>query len=99
MEKLNTQLTSFDDAKDRIIGKRGTSRREVYELELKVEMLGSAIRNIRKEQSLSQTELGEKLGVSKYQISRIESDTTTVNVQTLLKVFGALGHEISFNII
>jgi DNA-binding XRE family transcriptional regulator len=86
------------DAKDRILGKRGSPRRELYEAELKVEMLGSAIRNIRKEQNLSQAELGEKLGISKYQISRIEKDTTTVNVQTLLKVFGALGREISINI-
>ncbi|OFX52354.1 MAG: hypothetical protein A2066_00235 [Bacteroidetes bacterium GWB2_41_8] len=98
MKKSFTRLTSIADAKDRILGKRGSPRREVYEIELKVEMLGSAIRNIRKEQNLSQSELGEKLGVSKYQISRIESDTTTVNVQTLIKVFGALGREISINI-
>ena len=98
MRKSFTQLTSMNDAKDRILGKRGSPRREAYELELKVEMLGSAIRNIRKEQNLSQSELGEKLGVSKYQISRIENDTTNVNVQTILKVFKALGREVSFNI-
>lgn len=98
MRKSTTKLTSLEDAKDRVLGKRGSPRREVYEMELKVEMLGAAIRNIRKEQNLSQSELGEKLGVSKYQISRIEKDTTTVNVQTLLKVFGALGRDISINI-
>lgn len=98
MRKSSTKLTSLEDAKDRVLGKRGSPRREVYEMELKVEMLGAAIRNIRKEQNLSQSELGEKLGISKYQISRIEKNTTTVNVQTLLKVFGALGREISINI-
>lgn len=98
MSKSATKLTSLEDAKDRVLGKRGSPGREVYEMELKVEMLGAAIRNIRKEQNLSQSKLGEKLGVSKYQISRIENDTTTVNVQTLLKVFGALGRDISINI-
>jgi len=98
MSKSTTKLTSLEDAKDRVLGKLGSPRREVYEMELKVEMLGAAIRNIRKEQNLSQSELGEKLGISKYQISRIEKDTTTVNVQTLLKVFGALGRDISINI-
>lgn len=98
MRKSFTQLLSMEEAEDRLLGKRGSPERELYEAELKVEMLGSMIRNIRHEQKLSQSELGEKLGVSKFQISRIENDTTNVNVQTLIKVFGALGKQISFNI-
>ena len=98
MRKSFTRSTSIDEVKDLILGKEGTPTRDSYEIRLKVEMLGAAIRNIRKEQNLSQSDLGEKLGVSKYQISRIENDTTSVNVQTLLRIFGALGRQISFNI-
>jgi transcriptional regulator with XRE-family HTH domain len=64
-----------------------------------VELLGAEIKKIRNQKNMTQTDLGKKVGVTKYQISRIEADTTHVNMQTIIKVLNALGKELSFNII
>ena len=90
---------SIEDAIERDIGKRGSSKREEFEAELRIELIGAAIKRIRNEKNLTQSDLGKKIGVSKYQISRIEADTTRVNIQTIIKVLKALGKELSFNII
>jgi DNA-binding XRE family transcriptional regulator len=89
---------SIDKVKDKILGKRGSENRELYEAELEIELLGLEIKRIRKELNLTQSELGEKIGVKKAQISRLESNTGNVNVLTLLRVFKALGRELTFNI-
>jgi len=90
---------SLQEAIDRDIGKRGTPEREEFEAEIKLEMLGEEIKKIRNEKQLTQSDLGKKIGVTKYQISRIEADTTRANIQTIIKVFNALGKELSFNVI
>ena len=90
---------SIEDAIERDIGKRGSPKREEFEAALRIELLGTAIKRIRSEKKLTQSDLGKKIGVTKYQISRIEADTTRVNIQTIIKVLNALGKELSFNII
>jgi DNA-binding XRE family transcriptional regulator len=90
---------SLEDAIERDIGERGTPAREEFEAQLKVELLGAEIKKIRNQKNMTQTDLGKKVGVTKYQISRIEADTTHVNMQTIIKVLNALGKELSFNII
>ena len=48
------------------------------------------IRTIRLERNLTQEELGKLIGVQRAQISKLESNTTNVTVEIILKVFGAL---------
>ena len=62
---------SFDEIKDKFIGKKGTHKREQYEHELKLELLGEMIRKVRKERNLTQEELGKLIGVQKAQISKL----------------------------
>lgn len=90
---------SIEDAIERDIGERGTPAREEFETQLKVELLGAEIKKMRNQKNMTQTDLGKKVGVTKYQISRIEADTTHVNMQTIIKVLNALGKELAFNII
>ena len=90
---------SLQEAIERDIGKRGTPAREEFEAVLKLEVLGAEIKRIRTEKNMTQSDLGEKIGVTKYQISRLEADTTRANIQTIIRVLNALGKEISFNII
>lgn len=52
--------------------------------------LGAVIRDARKELGWSQTELGEKSGVSRPTIARVESDSD-VTTATLAKIAEALG--------
>lgn len=89
---------SFDEAKDKYLGKRGTKKRENYEHELSLELIGEAIKTARKERNLTQEQLGKLVGVQKAQISKIENSLTDARFDTILKVFKALNAKINFNV-
>ncbi len=80
------------------IGKRGTQRREEFENELKIDLLGQAIKQARKERNMTQQQLGELVGVQKAQISKIENSVKNARFETILKVFNALGAKVNFNV-
>ena len=56
---------ALEESKDQLIGKVGTPERDSYEEELKLYAIGSAIRQTRKQQNLTQEELGRMVGVQK----------------------------------
>ena len=89
---------SFEQAKEKYLGKRGTNKREKYENELKLDLIGEAIKTARKERNLTQEQLGKLVGVQKAQISKIENNLTDARFETILKVFKALNAKISFNV-
>ena len=89
---------SFEQAKEKYLGKRGTNKREKYENELKLDLIGEAIKTARKERNLTQEQLGKRVGVQKAQISKIENNLTDARFETILKVFKALNAKISFNV-
>jgi DNA-binding XRE family transcriptional regulator len=89
---------TFDEAKDKYLGKKGTPERDAYENELQLDLIGEAIKQARKERKLTQTQLGELIGVKKAQISKIENNMTDARFETILKVFRALNARISFNV-
>ncbi|PZX20336.1 helix-turn-helix protein [Breznakibacter xylanolyticus] len=96
----NNKLTSYtlEQAKDTFIGKVGSESRDKYEYELRLDLLGEMIKQTRKERNMTQTELGELIGVQKSQISRIERNAKNVTIETILKVFKALKARVNFNI-
>lgn len=96
MEKL--RIYSLDQIKDELIGKPGTTEREEYEYELKVEILGEMIKAARKSQHLTQEQLGKLVGVQKAQISKLENNTNNVTLETILKVFNALKAKVTFKV-
>lgn len=89
---------TLDHVQDELIGKRGTPERELFESELQIDLIGQAIKKVRKERNLTQEELGKLIGVQKAQISRLENHTSNVTMETLLKVFTALKAKIKFQI-
>ena len=86
----NLKIYTLEQAKDKHLGKIGTEKRDKYEYELRLDLLGEMIKQTRKERHLTQTELGEMIGVQKSQISRIESNASNVTIDTLMRVFNAL---------
>jgi HTH-type transcriptional regulator/antitoxin HipB len=94
MAKLKTH--TLEALTDKYIGKRGTVRREVFEYELRLDLLGQAVRDARKKRNLTQEELGRLVGVQKAQISKIENSTKDVRLETIMKVFAALDAQVSF---
>ncbi len=99
MEKSTTlRVYTLGQAKDKHLGKVGTEKRDKYEYELKLEILGEMIKLARKERKLTQSELGNLIGVQKSQISRIERNTKNVTLETILRVFRALKAKVNFNV-
>jgi len=80
------------------IGKRGTIKREAFENELRIDLLGYKIKEVRKQQNLTQEQLGKLVGVQKAQISKIENSVKNARFETILKVFEALGAKVNFNV-
>jgi HTH-type transcriptional regulator/antitoxin HipB len=89
---------SLSEMKDKHIGPIGTSERDEYEYELRMEVLGKMIKTTRRERNLTQEELGKLVGVQKAQISKLESSTNSATIDTILKVFSAMKAEINFNV-
>ncbi len=92
------KTVSLETMIDKHIGKRGTSRREVFENELRIDLLGQTIKQVRQERNLTQEQLGELVGVQKAQISKIENSVKNARFETILKVFDALGAKVNFNV-
>ncbi|MCY7420559.1 MAG: helix-turn-helix domain-containing protein [Chitinophagaceae bacterium] len=92
------KTVSLDTMIDKHIGKRGTAKRDAFENELRIDLLGQAIKQARQERNLTQQQLGELVGVQKAQISKIENSVKNARFETILKVFEALGAKVSFNV-
>jgi len=89
---------SLDAMIDKHIGLRGTPKREAFENELRIDLLGHAIKQARLKRHLTQQQLGELVGVQKAQISKIENSIKNTRFETILKVFNALGTKVSFQV-
>ena len=97
--KSKMRLYSLDEIKDEFIGKRGTTKRDLYEQELQLEVLGDMIKQVRLERNLTQEQLGKLIGVQKAQISKLENNATNVTIDTVLRVFNALKAKLSFKVV
>jgi DNA-binding XRE family transcriptional regulator len=98
METNKFKTVSLDTMIDKHIGKVGTERRDAFENELRIDLLGQAIKQARQERNLTQAQLGELVGVQKAQISKIENSIKNARFETILNVFNALGAKVNFSV-
>ncbi len=56
------------------------------------------VRKARKEQDLTQEQLGKLIGVQKAQISKIENNAKDVRLSTILRVFEALKAKVKMTV-
>ncbi|MCF8307816.1 MAG: helix-turn-helix transcriptional regulator [Bacteroidales bacterium] len=98
MKNDRLKRKSLDEMIDEHIGEVGTEKRDAFEEELRLDILGHTIKQLREENNLTQAQLGELVGVKKAQISKIENNLTDARFETILKVFRALNAKINFNI-
>ncbi|HTF03125.1 MAG TPA: helix-turn-helix transcriptional regulator [Bacteroidia bacterium] len=96
--KRKIKTYSLDLMLDRHIGKNGTKKRDKFESELRLDLLGEAIKQTRKARNLTQEELGELVGVQKAQISKLENSLKDARVETIIRVFQALKARINFSV-
>ena len=95
MEQIgNMKLYSFEEDKAELIGKVGTPERDEHERKVAEAVhayhIGEAIKKARLLQNLTQEQLGERVGVKKAQISRLERGYS-ITIPTMSRVFKALG--------
>lgn len=95
------KVYTMDEIKDEFIGKVGTPERDRYEKELAEELhayhLGEAIKEARLSKNLTQEQLGERIGVQKSQISRLEKGRS-VSVASMARIFKAMDIPLSLEI-
>ena len=79
---------------DKYIGPVGTPERDEFDAQVNAEaqeyFIGEAIRETRKKQGLTQEQLGERMGVKKSYVSKMESGRN-IAYSTMIRAFKALG--------
>ena len=95
-KKLKT--VSLETMMDKHIGKEGTSRRDAFEQELRLDLLGYAIKEARLYHNLTQEQFGKLIGVQKAQISKLENNFTNARFDTVIKAFNALNAKVNFRV-
>jgi DNA-binding XRE family transcriptional regulator len=89
---------TLGELEDKYFGNPGTPEREQYEFELSMDILGEKLKKVRKDQKLTQEQLGKMIGVQKAQISKLESGNNSATISTVLKVFHAMKAKVKFKI-
>ena len=94
------KLYTLDELMDRDIGPIGTPKRDAFERKLADELhayhVGEAIKQAREAQSLTQAELGERMGVQRSQVCRIESGKS-ITLASMMRAFRAMGVQVSLD--
>jgi DNA-binding XRE family transcriptional regulator len=98
MKNERLRKKSLDELIDKHIGELGTEKRDVFEEELRLDILGQTIKKIREERNMTQEQLGQLVGVKKAQISKIENNLTDARFDTIMRVFRALNAKVKFNV-
>ena len=94
------KLHSLEEIEDRYLGPVGTPKRDDYERKLADELhayrVGEAIKNARLAQKLTQAELGERMGVQRSQVCRLESGKS-ITLASMMRAFRALGVQVALD--
>ncbi len=87
---------TLKEAEDSLIGKIGSRTRDDYELRIKLIQFGQLIKEVRNDKGMTQDELGQLIGVTKSQISKLENGTSNMTIGTIFKIFEALKSNVQF---
>lgn len=94
------KLHTLDELMDRDISPVGTSKRDAFEQKLAAELhayhVGEAIRQAREANNLTQAELGERLGIQRSQVCRLESGKS-ITLTSMMRAFKALGVQVALD--
>jgi len=92
------KLTSIDELTDEIVGIRGTAERDIFEYDLRMDIVGTMIKDARIKQNMTQGDLGQILGVQKSQISKLENNTKDFRIGTIIRALEALGAKVKLTV-
>lgn len=95
---MKAKTVTHEEVLNRFIGEAGTENRIRFENELKTEILAQQFKELRKKKHLTQSQLADKLGMEKGQISKIENGKFNLTLTTINKIASALGARINFDL-
>ena len=90
----DNQIRDYDVVLDAEFGAIGTPERVAAEEQAYAFYSGQIIRNVRKEENVTQSELAARIGSTKSYISKIENGTMTPSVSTFYRIIAALGFQV-----
>ena len=93
-----TNYKRFENLEDKYFGEKGTPERDEYEFDLKMELIGEKIKQLRIQNNLTQSQLGELIGVKRAQISKLEHGNHSASASTIMKVFQAMKANVKLRI-
>ena len=76
----------------------GIPKRDAFEEELRLDLLGKALKGARLQRSLTQQQPGELVCVQNAQISKLENSLPDTRFKTVMKVFKALNAKVNFSV-
>jgi len=92
------KVYTLGEVEDKHIGKVGTPQRDKYEKKVKAEIeayhIGEALKKARLAQGLTQEEVGERMGLHRAQVCRMESGKS-ITFASMMRAFRAMGVEVS----
>ena len=94
MNTKENKIKSYDAVLDERYGAVGTPEREAFRKEAYAYYMGQVIREARREEKITQTELGKRIGANKSYISRIENGLIDPTISTIYSIITALGLRI-----
>ena len=94
METNNHQINDYSAVLERKYGKEGTAERAKFDEEAYSFYTRQILLDARKEAKVTQSELAERINVTKSYISRIEKGVMTPSVATFYRIMNALGMRV-----
>lgn len=94
MNTKERMIQSYDAVLDQKYGAVGTPERDAFRKEAYAYYLGQIIREARKEERITQSELARRIGANKSYISRVENGLIDPTISTVYSIITALGLRI-----
>ena len=94
MNSKGSMIRSYDAVLDEKYGAVGTPERDAFRKEAYAYYIGQVIREARRDEKITQSELGKRIGANKSYISRIENGLIDPSISTVLSIISALGLRI-----
>lgn len=94
MNTKENKIKSYDTILDERYGAVGTPKREAFRKEAYAYYMGQVIREARREEKITQSELGKRIGANKSYISRVENGLIDPTISTIYSIITALGLRI-----
>ena len=87
---------NFEELLDIKYGKTGTRQRDDFEERAQYYVISEMLKEARREASMTQEQLAEKIGTKKSYISRLENGHCDIQLSTLYRIFeSGLGKQVN----